>query len=121
MTAETATPIQDAEREAAAIRAQAEADATAIVSEARERADAFAQARIERVRELTDRLVATAENVERRFGDALGIKDQLDDLIGALGDAAQRAAHDHQTTSRGLEPLPDSRPSAVRVLDVGLS
>ncbi len=71
------------------------------------------------MRELTDRLIATAEAVERRFGDAVDVAAQLDDLVHALGAAAQRAAHEHQHAARGLEPVGAAGPSAVRVLDVG--
>ncbi len=66
--------------EAARIRREAEEYADA----ARRRADAFAEARIRRIRELSDRLIATAETVDRRFGEALAIKEQLDDLVAAL-------------------------------------
>lgn len=74
--------------EAQRIRREAEEYAEA----ARRRADAFAEARIRRLRELSDRLIATAETVDRRFGEAVAIKTQLDDLVIALGEAAERAA-----------------------------
>ena len=48
------------------------------------------------MRELEDRLIATAEVVEQRFGEALRLKGQLDDLAAALGAAAQRAAQESQ-------------------------
>ena len=76
--------------EAERTRREAEAYADA----ARRRADAFAEARIRRLRELSDRLVATAETVDRRFGEAVAIKEQLDELVAALGAAAQRAARE---------------------------
>jgi hypothetical protein len=92
--------VDDAQR----TRREAEAYAEA----ARRRADAFAEARIRRLRELSDRLIATAEAVDRRFGEALAIKEQLDDLVAALGAAAQRAALD-----LGSE-VPDSPPEIGR-------
>lgn len=76
--------------EAERIRREAEAYADAT----RRRADAFAEARIRRLRELSDRLIATAETVDRRFGEALAIRAQLDELIVALGAAAERAARE---------------------------
>lgn len=85
---------EDATADAARIRAEAEREAAAYVDAARRRADAFAEARIARLRELSDRLIATAETVERRFEDAAVVKRQLDDLVTALGAAAERAARD---------------------------
>lgn len=91
--------------EAARIRREAEEYADA----ARRRADAFAQARIRRIRELSDRLIATAETVDRRFGEAIAIKEQLDDLVAALGEAARRAAEEIQPMVAGA---PEPRPAA---------
>ena len=106
--------MDDTER----IRKEAEeyADAT------RRRADAFAEARIRRVRELTDRLVATAETVDRRFGEALALKEQLDDLVAALAAAAERAARDVRAELGDAPPPgpPPQRPrgAGVHVQDV---
>ncbi len=99
--------------EAERVRREAEAYAEAT----RRRADAFAEARIRRVRELTDRLIATAETVDRRFGEALAIRAQLDELVVALGAAAERAAREvaaeqpplvdvHVRDVRGTSPRP---------------
>ena len=89
--------------EAARIRREAEEYADA----ARRRADAFAEARIRRLRELSDRLIATSEAVDRRFGEAVAIKQQLDDLVAALGEAARLAARE-----AGSE-VPDAPPASV--------
>ena len=88
--------------EAARIRHEAEEYADA----ARRRADAFAEARIRRLRELSDRLIATAETVDRRFGEALAIKEQLDDLVAALGAAAQHAAREARSAVPDAPPDP---------------
>jgi uroporphyrinogen-III synthase len=99
--------------EAARIRREAEQYADA----ARRRADAFAEARIRRLRELSDRLIATAETVDRRFGEAVAIKEQLDDLVAALGAAAQRAAR--EMGGEVPDAPPDGpRPAHVHVQDV---
>ena len=89
--------------EAARIRHEAEEYADA----ARRRADAFAEARIRRIRELSDRLIATAETVDRRFGEALSVKEQLDDLVAALGAAADRVAREARSA------VPDAPPEAT--------
>jgi hypothetical protein len=113
--------LADAHDDAARIRREAEQEAAAYVAAARARADAFAEARVRRLRELSDRLIATAETVERRFGEALDVKAQLDDLIAALGATADRAAREARADVDGFEPadppaepaLP-ARPSADR-------
>ena len=101
--------------EAQRIRREAEEYAEAT----RRRADAFAEARIRRLRELSDRLIATAETVDRRFGEALAIREQLDELAIALGRAAEQAAREAQPRQRPVEAVPErSRPIEVHVADV---
>ena len=97
-----ALSVDEATENAARIRAHAEREAAAYVDAAKRRADAFAEARIARLRELSDRLIATAETVERRFEDATTVKRQLDDLVSALGAAAERAAQERER--QGFEP-----------------
>ena len=100
--------------EAARIRREAEEYAEA----ARRRADAFAEARVRRVRELTDRLIATAEAVDRRFTEAVAIKQQLDELVVALGAAAERATRElREPPARPEDPEAASRPIEVHVQD----
>ena len=97
--------------EAHRIRREAEEYAEA----SRRRADAFAEARIRRLRELSDRLIATAETVDRRFGAAVAIREQLDELVAALGEAAERAASE----LREADAPPERRdPIEVHVADV---
>ena len=86
-----------------------DAEIEVYMAAARRRVDAFAEARIRRLRELSDRLIATAETVERRFGEAAAIKEQLDDLVAALAAAAQRAARE-----LGPGPPPAPPPLASR-------
>jgi len=109
--------VEEATADAARIRAEAEREAAAYVDAARRRADAFAEARIARLRELTDRLIATAETVDQRFGEAATVKQQLDDLVSALGAAAQRVAT--EVASPGPPPRPAPRPgtAVVEVLE----
>ena len=129
----------EAHDDLARIRREAEEEAEAYLAAARQRADAFAEARVRRLRELSDRLIATAETVERRFGEALDVKAQLDDLIAALGATAEHAAREAHADLDGFEPAsepeaPDlaPRPSAedgpglsarrvVQVLDLAQS
>jgi predicted nuclease with TOPRIM domain len=90
--------VDDAER----IRREAEEYAEAT----RRRADAFAEARIHRLRELTDRLIATAETVDRRFGEALALREQLEELAAALGAAAERAVRELDDAPLDAPPPP---------------
>jgi hypothetical protein len=89
-----------------------------LVAAAQRRADAFAEARIRRIRELSDRLVATAETLDRRFAEATEIREQLGDLVSALGAAAERIAGE----TEGFEPAADPQRLTprrlVEVLDV---
>ena len=88
-------------------------DAERYAEETRRRADAFAEQRIRRMHELSDRLIATAETVEQRFGHTLELKRQLDDLAAALAAAAERAAQEMEID---LDRLP-SRFDRVEVED----
>ena len=65
-----------------------------------------------RLREANERLIATAVVVERHFSEAVEVKRQLDDLITALGAAAERAAQQAPAPSRFDRP--------VQVMDVGV-
>lgn len=114
---------QEATADAARIRAEAEREAAAYLEVARRRADAFAEARIARLRELSDRLIATAETVEQRFEDATVVKRQLDDLVAALGAAAERAAQEThapaetEVSPSGARKLAPSADARVVVLE----
>ena len=112
--------VEEATADATRIRAQAERDAAAYVDAAKRRADAFAEARIARLRELSDRLIATAETVERRFEDATTVKRQLDDLVTALGVAAERASElsSEGPSLRGPEAETSSPARARAVVEV---
>jgi hypothetical protein len=111
------TDVADALADATRIRAQAEREAAEILAEARRRADAFAEARIARLRELSDRLITAAAGLDRRLSDAADVSRQLDELVAALGAAAERAARDEAPEprpERRFEP-PPAAPEPVRV------
>ena len=110
--------LAEAHEDAVRIRREAERRAADLVAAAQRRADAFAEARIRRIRELSDRLVATAETLDRRFAEATEIREQLGDLVRALGAAAERIAGE----TEGFEPAADPQRLTprrlVEVLDV---
>ena len=82
----------EAEEDADRIRAAAEHEAQAYLDDTRLRIDAFASARVERITELTDALLARAEAIQVRLDDAIDLEGQLRDLVSALGAAARAAA-----------------------------
>lgn len=87
--------VEDATaRRAAEVRLAAETEAQRHLADARGRVDAFAEARIRRIVELTAELTAAAEGIAGRLGDAVEMRRQVDELISALGTAAQQAARE---------------------------
>ncbi len=99
----------EAEEDAARIRRHAEAAAEAYLQEARLRIDAFASARVERIAELTDALVAQAGAIQARLDDAIDLEGQLRDLVSALGAAARAATAEGARPAAGIHRVP--RPS----------
>jgi hypothetical protein len=77
-----------AEAEAARIHAEADASASAQLADAHRRIQAFADGRAERLRELSDVLLARAEAIAARLEEAVALQDELRDLAGALQEAA---------------------------------
>lgn len=83
-----------AEADAARIRRDAEAMVSRWLAESRERIEAFTEHRIARIDELTEALLVQADALLRRFEAASTVREQVYDLLGALGDAAERLARD---------------------------
>ncbi len=91
LIAETqATVDRDADR----IKRDVEARAAQYLAECHRRVDAFAEARVKRLRELADALIERTEGLQGRFDEAFEIKRQLDVLIEALGQAAEQTARE---------------------------
>jgi hypothetical protein len=84
--------LDEVEAEAARIRAETEAESERILAAARERADALVAERRRRIAELSDELVTRSEAVVARLGDAAPVREGFDNLVRALGDAAERLA-----------------------------
>jgi ElaB/YqjD/DUF883 family membrane-anchored ribosome-binding protein len=85
-----ATILESVEREAARVRDEARAEAAGYLDDARRRADALVAERQRRIAELSDDLVAGAEAVVARLEDAGPVRAGFEDLVRALGDAAER-------------------------------
>ncbi len=81
-----------AEAAAARIHADAEARAQAYLEEMRRRGEAVANARVDRITELTDTLIAKGEAIQPRLDEAVEMQTQLRALLSALAGAAEAAA-----------------------------
>jgi hypothetical protein len=85
-----ATVDRDTER----IRRDVEARAAQYLAECHRRVDAFADARVRRLRELSDSLIEQTDALNGRFDQVVRLKEQLDSLIRALGGAAEETARE---------------------------
>jgi hypothetical protein len=83
---------EDAEQYAEARRREADEEAARRLREAREHADRLVQERLLRMSELSDSIVARAEGVLDRLGEAEEVRRQLDDLVRSLGETANRVS-----------------------------
>lgn len=94
------------EAEAARLREDAQREADRYLEGARQRADRLVVERQQRIAELSDELLAKSEAVVGRLDDAAPVRQGFENLVRALGDAAERLAHETHVT--GGE-LPSSR------------
>jgi hypothetical protein len=85
-----ATVDRDTER----IRRDVEARAAQYLAECHRRVDAFADARVRRLRELSDSLIEQTDALHSRFGQIVRLSEQLDGLIASLGGAAEQTARE---------------------------
>ncbi|HWH10158.1 MAG TPA: hypothetical protein VG165_03455 [Solirubrobacteraceae bacterium] len=85
-----ATVDRDTER----IRRDVEARAAQYLAECHRRVDAFADARVRRLRELSDSLIEQTDALHGRFTQVVRLSEQLDALLGALGGAAEQTARE---------------------------
>lgn len=91
-TRRAAEITRDALEDAARVRADAQTQAATYLDDMRLRVDAFASARVDRISELTDTLLASGEAIQSRLHNAVDLQVQLRDLLAALGAAARAAA-----------------------------
>jgi hypothetical protein len=92
------------EREAARLRDDARADAARYSENARRRADYLVEERRRRISELSDELVAKSEAVVARLDDAAPVREGFENLVRALGDAAERLSRESEETADAFEP-----------------
>jgi ribosome-associated translation inhibitor RaiA len=92
----------DAETEQ--LRLQARAEVERHLADARARIDAWANERLNAISALTDRLIEHANQLQQRFEAAEKVRSQVYELIGVIGDAAERLA---QEAARPDPELPE--------------
>ncbi|MCO5327300.1 MAG: hypothetical protein M9964_09655 [Solirubrobacterales bacterium] len=94
------------EREAARLREEARVEAGAYLDNARRRADGLVAERQRRIGEISDELIAKSEAVIARLDDAAPVRMGFENLVRALGDAAERLAREAEGTAADFEPPP---------------
>jgi hypothetical protein len=99
--------LEAVEREAARLRAEARADAARYLDDARRRADEVVAERQRRIAAVSDDLLRKSEAVVARLDDAEPVRTGFENLVRALGDAAERLARE----TREAPPAPAAAPA----------
>ncbi len=97
----------DAQSEAERLLAEAGDAARAYLDDARERIDAYVAERVQRVHEVTERLLAGAEEIALRLDEAGEARRAISDLVSTLGAAAAEAAREGARPVPAPPPAPD--------------
>ena len=92
------------EREATQLRAEAREEARRYLDFSRRRADNLVAERQRRIAELSDEIMAKAEAVVGRLDDAGPVRAGFENLVRALGEAAERLARESESTAHEFEP-----------------
>jgi hypothetical protein len=92
------------EQEAARLREDARKQAEAYLSDARRRADELVAERHGRIAELSDELVAKSEAILDGLEEAAPVRQSFENLVRALGDAADRLSEEAERTGSDFEP-----------------
>lgn len=82
------------EAEAQRLREDARSEAADYLAQARQRADELVAERQRRIAEISDDLIAKSEAVVSRLEDAAPVRQGFENLVRALGDAAERLAYE---------------------------
>lgn len=93
------------ESEAQQLRVQAQAEVERYLADARARIDVWANERLGAISALSDRLVEHANQLQQRFEAVETVRGQLYELIGVIGDAAERLAEEARRPDPELPEL----------------
>lgn len=102
------------EREAARLREEAREDAARYLEHAKRRADGLVAERQRRISELSDELMSKSEAVVARLDDAAPVRQGFENLVRALGDAAERLSRETEISSADFEPQPFAETHGVQ-------
>jgi hypothetical protein len=91
------------EREAGRLRGEATEEAQRYLDYSRRRADDLVAERQRRIAEISDEIISKAEAVVGRLEDAAPVREGFDNLVRALGDAAERLAREAESTANQYE------------------
>ena len=94
------------EREAARLREDAREESRRYLDYSRRRADSLLAERQRRIAELSDEIMIKAEAVVGRLDDAAPVRQGFENLVRALGDAAERLAREAGLRSSEFDPPP---------------
>jgi hypothetical protein len=100
-----ASILDAVEREAERLREEAREEAAGYLEQAKLRADGLVAERQRRIAAVSDELLIKAEAVVGRLEDAAPVRDGFENLVRALGDAAERLSRETQTNGK-FEPEP---------------
>ncbi len=101
-----ASILDAVEREADRLREEARAEAARYTAEARAYADGLVAERQRRIAELSAELLSKSEAVVARLDDAAPVRQGFENLVRALGDAAERLAHETAVPGQEFSPPP---------------
>ncbi len=94
------------EEEAARLREEARREAALYLEEARRQGDEALAERQRRIGELSDELIAKTEAVVARLDDAEPVRQSFENLVRALGDAAERLSREAEHGRDRFQPPP---------------
>lgn len=92
------------EREAQRLREEAREEARRYLQQAERHADALVAERQLRIAELSDELISRSEAVVARLDDAVPIRQGFENLVRALGDAAELLSRETEASGGNYQP-----------------
>jgi hypothetical protein len=101
-----ASILDAVEREADRLREEARAEAARYTAEAKAYADGLVAERQRRIAEVSAELLSKSEAVVARLDDAAPVRQGFENLVRALGDAAERLAHEPGVRGHEFAPPP---------------
>lgn len=102
--------LDAAELEAQRLRDDARAEAAAHLDQARRLADDLVAERRRRIADVSDELLRKSEAVAARLDDAAPVRQGFENLVRALGSAAERLARDARSGPTDFAPQPPPPP-----------